>query len=309
MPRPEPDLGVIVDGARLLRTPALARDDCTTLEQCGVESVWVVEHLAIADDYTPAFPYANDGRMRSDPQEPRPDPLDLLAWLAAQSTTLRLGTSVLIAPLHPPVMLAKRAATIDVLSGGRLLLGLGIGWQREEYAALGVPFAERGARLEDTITALRVLWGEQPATYRGRFVELDRLWCRPRPIHGTVPILAGGNSAGAVARAGRIADGWFPFAIGPRELAEAAAGLRAAAAGRPVEVTAWPGSAAGIDELDHEVVQAYVDAGATRLVVQPTLTDDDPIGALRRQLDGYRNRVIDRLRPARAPVPSRGTTV
>ncbi|MCU1374666.1 MAG: class F420-dependent oxidoreductase [Actinomycetia bacterium] len=284
----------MLHGGLLAARPELAPAYCRALEANGVESVWVVEHVAVAEDYAPAFPYGSDGQMRSPSAADRPDPLDLLAWLAPQ-TSLRLGTGVVIAPLHSPVILAKRAATVDALSGGRLLLGVGIGWQREEYAAIGVPFADRGERLEEGIAVMRALWGEGPATHHGRYVDFDELWCRPRPAQGTIPIIAGGNSAGAVDRAGRIADGWFPFAIEADEVAELAGRLAAAAGGREVPITAWPGTASADREGEPEYVQRFVDAGASRLLFQPALDPDDPVGSLGDGVAAHRRAVLDHL--------------
>ena len=184
----------------------------------------------MADDYEARYPYSADGRMPSAPgTTPMPDPLELLAFAAAVTDRLMLGTCVVVAPLHSPAVLAKRAATVDVLSGGRLILGLGIGWQREEYAAVGAPFTERGPRLEESVAAMRALWAGGPATYHGRYVSFERVHLTPAPTRGAVPILLGGNSAPAVRRAGRLAEGWFPYTLGPAELAERADLLRAAA--------------------------------------------------------------------------------
>lgn len=290
-------LGVMVHADYLLQCPERAASYCDTLESEGVESIWAPEHVAVADDYVRAFPRGSNAPMRSAASSDRPDPLELLAWLAPQSTSLLLGTAVVIAPLHSPVTLAKRAATVDVLSQGRVLLGLGIGWQREEYDAIGVPFEDRGSSLEETITVLRALWGESAATHEGQSVRFENLWSRPRPIRGAIPIIAGGHSAGAIDRAGRIADGWFPFAIGPDEFARGVTRLNAAAGGRPVEITAWPGSASNERELDLSYVRPYADAGASRLIYQPRLDPDDPMGSLRHELRTYRAEILDRLEP------------
>jgi probable F420-dependent oxidoreductase len=288
-------LGVMVHADHLLKSPEIAASYCEALEGEGVESVWAPEHVAVADEYVRAFPRGSNAPMRSTASADRPDPLELLAWLAPQSTSLLLGTAVVIAPLHSPVTLAKRAATVDVLSQGRLLLGLGIGWQREEYEAIGVPFEGRGSRLEEAITVLRALWGDSAATHQGHSVRFENLWSRPRPVRGAIPIIAGGHSTGAIDRAGRIADGWFPFAIEPEEFARGAAQLHIAAKGRPVEITAWPGSVSNERELDLAYVQAYVDAGAARLLYQPQLQADDPIGSLRQKLRTYREEILGRL--------------
>ena len=149
---------------------------------------------------------------------PLPDPLVWLAWAAASTTRIKLGTAILILPQHNPVTVAKQAATIDRLSGGRLLLGVGIGWMREEFAALGASFDDRAARMDEYIAVMRELWRSEPATFHGEFVRFDRVYCSPRPAAGAVPIIVGGHSPAAARRAGRIGDGFFPARGAPAEL-------------------------------------------------------------------------------------------
>ena len=210
-------------GEGLITSSGFLRDFAGTIEECGVDSVWTVEHVIVADAYDPKYPYSADGRMPSAAGVvPMPDPLELLAFFAALTTTLRFGTAVVVAPLHSPAVLAKRAATLDRLSDGRFTLGLGIGWQGEEYAAVGAAFTERGARLEESIAAMRTLWADSPATFEGRFTSFRAVHSQPQPIDGAVPIVLGGNSDAAVARAARVADGWFPYAISADEFEQQA---------------------------------------------------------------------------------------
>jgi probable F420-dependent oxidoreductase len=225
--------------------------------------------------------------------------LELLAFFACASSTLRLGTAMMVAPLHAPAVLAKRVATIDRLSGGRMELGLGIGWQREEYEAVGVPFDRRGERLEDCIGALRALWSQGPASFTGRHVNFERVFSDPRP-GGPVPILLGGHSEPAVKRVGRLADGWFPFTIGPEEFAAKAEMVRKEATlhGRDpdaIEMTVWPASADPESELSLDWARRYVHAGATRLVVNGRIGAPDQLDALRHQLTRFREEVASRL--------------
>jgi probable F420-dependent oxidoreductase len=133
-----------------------------------------------------------------------------MAYVAARTTTIKLATGILILPQHNPVICAKQVATLDYMSGGRVLLGIGVGWLREEFEALGVPFAERGARTEEYMHALRALWTMDAPTYEGRFVRFKDAYMRPKPVNGTVPIIIGGHSKAAASRAGRLADGFFP---------------------------------------------------------------------------------------------------
>ena len=295
-------LGVILPFVPgLITSGGFLRDYLGIVEEAGAESVWTVEHVVVADSYEPNYPYSSDGRMQGAPGTvPIPDPLELLAYAAAVTRTVRLGTCVVVAPLHSPAVLAKRAATVDVLSGGRLILGLGIGWQKEEYAAVGVPFDDRGNRLEECIEAMRALWSTSPASYRGRHVGFDRVHLTIAPARGAVPIVLGGNSDAAVRRAGRIADGWFPFTIGPVDFESGASALREAAvrAGRPeesVETSVWPGSCDPDRETDVAWVRRYVEAGVSRLVVRPRVTRADDLDKVRDQLHRYRDVVLDRL--------------
>jgi probable F420-dependent oxidoreductase len=295
-------LGVMapfVDG--LITSGDFLREYAATLEACGVESVYTVEHVVVADEYELLYPYNAEGRMGG----PRggatmPDPLELLAFLAAASTTLRLGTAVVVAPLHNPAVLAKRAATIDRISDGRLMLGLGIGWQKEEYAACGVPYEDRGARLEEGIVAMRALWADRPATHHGRYFDFEKVHSLPSPTNGAIPIVLGGHSEAAVRRAGRIGDGWFPFTISAEEFAEQADLIRQVAgeAGRDpgaVTLSAWPGSADPSRELELDWVRRFVDAGASRLVTRTVIDKPDQLPEMREQLERYREAVIDRL--------------
>ena len=157
-------------------------------EEAGVESVWAVEHVVVAQEYEPRYPYSASGRMPGNPETVMPDPLEWLAFLAAGTSTVRLGTSVVVLTLHSPAVVAKRVATMDALSRGRMMLGVGIGWQVEEYAAVGVPYSERGARLDEYIDALRALWRDEYASFDGRFVRFDRVSSLPKPVQpGGVP--------------------------------------------------------------------------------------------------------------------------
>jgi probable F420-dependent oxidoreductase len=291
----------------LVTSGGFLRDFAGTLEECGVESVWTVEHVVVADGYQPDYPYSEDGRMPGPPHGiPMTDPLETIAFMAGATETLRFGTAMVVAPLHSPVVLAKRAATIALHSADRLLLGLGIGWQQEEYAAVGAPFRQRGARLEEGIEAMRALWRDAPASYSGRHFSFDSLFCEPRPATGRVPIVLGGNSEPAVRRAGRIGDGWFPYTITPQDFAVAADLLRsqAVAVGRSedaVELTAWPGSCDRAREFEPDFVRGYTDAGATRLVLNAprygteSLLGPTGLAHVRDYVDRYRDEVMSKL--------------
>ncbi|MFE3190447.1 LLM class F420-dependent oxidoreductase [Nocardia sp. NPDC059240] len=289
--------GLVTDGGFL-------REFAAAAEECGLDSIWTVEHVVVAENYEPLYPYSPDGKMPGgDLGVPMTDPLETLAFLAAASSTLKLGTAMVVAPLHSPVVLAKRAATLDRLSGGRVLLGLGIGWQKEEYAAIGVPFEERGARLDDCIGAMRALWTQAPASFSGKHVSFERQNCLPQPER-SIPIVLGGNSAPAVRRAAKVGDGWFPYTISSEDFARGADKIReiGAAAGRSedaVEMTIWPGSFDFTREFDIDYVRPYVAAGASRLVLAPPMFGPESllngVENLAVYVDRYRNDVEAKL--------------
>ncbi|MGW4241648.1 LLM class F420-dependent oxidoreductase [Nocardia sp. NPDC004722] len=289
--------GLVTDGGFL-------REFATAAEECGLDSIWTVEHVVVAENYEPLYPYSPDGKMPGgDLGVPMTDPLETLAFLAAASSTLKLGTAMVVAPLHSPVVLAKRAATLDRQSDGRLLLGLGIGWQKEEYAAIGVPFEERGARLDDCIGVMRALWTQSPASYQGKHLSFERQFCLPQPER-SIPIVLGGNSAPAVRRAAKVGDGWFPYTISSADFARGADKIReiGAAAGRSedaVEMTIWPGSFDFTREFDPEYVRPYVTAGASRIVLTPPMFGPESllngVENLAGYVDRYRNEVEAKL--------------
>ncbi|MDP6377442.1 MAG: LLM class F420-dependent oxidoreductase [Kiritimatiellia bacterium] len=187
-----------------------ALEICRRAEAVGFESVWGGEHVILPDAIHSRYPYTEDGKIPAEPDTPIPDPLIWLAYVAAAAPTLRLGTCILIVPQRNPLVLAKELATLDRLSGGRVELGLGVGWLREEFEALGIPWERRGARNDEYIAAMRALWAAPHAEYHGEFVDFEPVTCSPRPVNGSIPIIVGGDTDAAIGRAVRHADGYFP---------------------------------------------------------------------------------------------------
>lgn len=187
-----------------------ALDICRAAEESGFESLWGGEHVVLPTSIESAYPYSADGKIPAVPETPIPDPLIWLAFAAAAAPTLRLGTCILIVPQRNPLILAKELATLDRLSGGRVELGLGVGWMKEEFDALGVPWERRGARNDEYIAAMRALWAGPHAEFHGEFVDFPPVTCSPRPVQESIPILVGGDTEAAISRAVRIADGYFP---------------------------------------------------------------------------------------------------
>ncbi len=259
------------DGARAIATAA---------EEAGFDSLWAVEHVVVPHDYASTYPYSRSGKMPGGEDFAIPDPLVWLTWVGAHTTTLRLGTGILILPQRNPVVLAKEVATLDVLSAGRVLLGVGIGWLEEEFDVIGVSFPDRARRTDEYVEAMRALWSQDMASFSGETVTFRDAVMRPRPVDGRVPIVVGGHSPAAARRAGRLGDGFFP-AKGdlPALLDE----LRAAAesAGRDpadIEVT-WTGASVLVGgEQALEEVGKLAEMGVARLAIPPLAYDPAAIG-------------------------------
>jgi probable F420-dependent oxidoreductase len=183
---------------------------CRRAEAAGFESLWGGEHVILPSKIESSYPYTADGKIPAMPDTPIPDPLIWLAFAAAAAPTMRLGTCILIVPQRNPLILAKELATLDQLSGGKVELGLGVGWLQEEFDALGVPWERRGARNDEYIEAMRTLWSGPEVEFHGEFVDFPTVTCSPRPVQPTIPILVGGDSEVAIKRAARLADGYFP---------------------------------------------------------------------------------------------------
>ncbi len=207
---------------------ASALEVARVAEEVGFDSVWGGEHVIFPSSIESAYPYTPDGKVPATPETPIPDPLIWLAYVAAAAPTLRLGTCILILPQRNPLVLAKELATLDHLSNGRVELGIGVGWMREEFEALGIPWERRGARTDEYVAALRTIWSGSHVEFHGEFVDFEPLTCTPQPAQGAdIPILVGGDTPAAIRRAARLADGYFPGEGDPVQLAELIAALRA----------------------------------------------------------------------------------
>ncbi|PYN71760.1 MAG: LLM class F420-dependent oxidoreductase [Candidatus Rokuibacteriota bacterium] len=250
-------------------------------EAAGFDSIWTVEHVVVPHGYQSRYPYSDTGRMGAGLEDfPIPDPLIWLTYIASATRTLKLGTAILILPQRNPVITAKAVASLDHLAGGgRVLLGIGVGWLAEEFATLGVPFEDRGARTDEYVAAMRALWSQERASFSGRFVSFRDVYCRPLPPNRRIPIIVGGDTKAAARRAGRIGDGYFPARGAPAELYDE---MRRAAveAGRnpdAIEITAQaPTEIAEIEALAKRGVSrvAVPVSGAAGLPAQVGTPDD-----------------------------------
>jgi probable F420-dependent oxidoreductase len=248
-------------------------------EACGFESIVLVEHAVVVSDYESVYPYASSGKMPLPDDCSIPDPLDLMAYLAGVTEHLGLATGVLVLPNHHPVVLAKRIATVDVLSGGRVRMCVGVGWMDEELRATGADPRTRGRRTDESILAMRALWSESGpsgAEFSGEFFSFNHAHSYPKPVRSSgVPIDIGGHSEAAARRAGRLGDGFHPLGLSADDLSLRMSQLRESAekAGRDpsaIELT-LSGYLPTTTEQDVEDARA---AGAVRLVVSASMTDD-----------------------------------
>ena len=240
-------------------------------EAGGLTALWTVEHVVVPSGYESKYPYDASGKMAGGAEEfDLPDPLVWLAYVAGRTTTIKLGTGILILPQRNPVITAKAVATLDHLSGGRALLGVGAGWLAEEFAALHVPFDDRGKRLDEYIAVMRVLWAGGKASFDGEFFEFTDCISRPRPVNGSVPVVVGGHTPAAARRAGRLGDAFFPMSASIDALGDIIATMRAAAseAGRdPEAIEIYTGAMQRPGDDLYGAVERLAELGISQTVI------------------------------------------
>jgi probable F420-dependent oxidoreductase len=251
-------------------------------ESVGLESVWTFEHVVVPVDYQSRYPYHSSGKMGAAAETVFADPLITLSHVAACTTTLKLGTGVNIVAQTNPVLLAKQVATLDWLSSGRFLFGAGVGWLREEFVAMGVPFERRGARFDDALVAMKKIWSGEVVTHQSDFLSLDGWKSHPRPkTRPHPPIFVGGTTDAALRRVARHGDGFIAPNAGVEALGEQLNRLFRIAEelGRDpssLEITAmWP----YVKERDR--LSDYEALGVSRLLVPLTaLGTPDPFAGV-----------------------------
>lgn len=255
--------------------PAAAARIARLAEEAGFESLWAGEHVVLPVPQRPPSPLPADYPML--------DPAIAFAFLAAHTTRVRLGTGIIILPQRNPVVLAKELASLDVVCGGRLLFGVGIGYLKPEFDALGVPFTDKAGRTLEYLDAMRELWTADAPAYRGRYVDFAAVDARPRPRQpGGPPIIFGGHVPGAYARTVTHAAGWYGFGLDPEATRACLDGLAQARRDHvrpahlgPIEVSVTPSG-----NLDLDTVRRYADLGVDRLVALFPRLPDDPMFAL-----------------------------
>ena len=252
-------------------------------EAAGFDSVWAGEHVVLPDPQVPPSPMA--------PQDPALDPLLALTWAAAGTATVKLATGIIILPQRNPVVLAKQLATLDVLSRGRLVFGIGVGYLEPEFRAIGANFEDRGAVTDEFLEAMSHLWYDERPAYDGRFVSFSGVDAHPRPTQRAIPVVVGGHTPSAYRRAVARGHGWYGFALTPEAASECMAGLRSAAqtVARPADLGDLEITVSPRGQLTKEAAAAFAEAGVHRLVVLPRPAADGAaraIEAAREAVDG-----------------------
>jgi probable F420-dependent oxidoreductase len=260
-------VGLHVLGIGTGAQPEVIRAVAVAAEAAGFATLWWGEHVVLVDRPASRYPYSDNGRIAVPADADWLDPLLGLSYAAAVTTRITLATGVLLLPEHNPVLLAKQAATLDVLSGGRFTLGIGIGWSAEECAALGVPFARRGARAAEYVAAMRALWSEDVASFHGEFTSFEAVRVNPKPVRARrIPVVAGGNSDGALRRAAAFADGWYGFNLTMAEAVDRIAVLAGEARRRGRDPSGLS-TAVALTDGDPAMLPDLNRAGLTELVV------------------------------------------
>jgi probable F420-dependent oxidoreductase len=270
--------GAVERSRNIAATPFL-RDLAVHAEQLGFDSFWLPDHVVMPVDYDSDYPYQAPSGEGFLPypfdDSPFPEPFTALTFIAGATQRILLVPGVLILPERNPVLFAKQVATLDVLSGGRFELGVGIGWLREEYEAVGVPWARRGRRMDEYIEAMRALWTQDVASYDGEFVRFPPVRCDPKPIRAGGPkIIIGGHSDAAARRAGRLGDGFMPVGFaGDHDVGGLIATMRTAAehAGRdPAQIELLSGATS-----DPAVLDALEENGVAHAFIAGFPGDED----------------------------------
>src|SRR5258707_1677272 len=284
-------LGLMFVNSGPFTNPALLAHMATNAEKWGIESMWTVEHVVMPQDYKSPYRYSSSGKIPGGEDVSIPDPLLPLAFAAAVTKKIKLATGVLILPQRHPLYVAKELATLDVLSGGRAILGIGSGWLEEESTSLGFDFHTRGARTDEAIKSLRALWSEDAASFHGKHFNFGPVKCYPKPVQkGGVPIHVGGHSPAAARRAGRMGDGFFPALGEADRLKPLFEIMREAAREAGRDPGAIELSCAGRASV--ETIKPLLDIGISRVLIAPPAFDAD---GLTRGLDKIANDVLATL--------------
>src|SRR5215218_8044586 len=250
-----PTIGLFAVNSHACAEPEAAASIARLAERLGYDSLWAGEHVVVPSPRVEPSPM--------EPDEPILDPLVALAHLAGHTDRILLGTGVIILPQRNPLVLAKQVASLDVLSEGRLILGIGVAYLEPEMAAIGVPMEGRGTRADEYLAAMRSLWEDGAPAYHSKYVDFEGVDAHPRPVQRPLPVVVGGRSERAFLRAARHADGWYGFLVGLR------AAVERTGRSEPLHISVSPSR-----PMDAETVRAYAELGVQRLILAPPVDLD-----------------------------------
>ncbi len=278
-------------------------------DELGLDGVFLSDHLTLATTPHSRYPYRSDGTFPLRPDQPILEPITAAAYLAAVTSRIHLGFSVLVAPYRHPVLTAKMLSTLDVFSGGRLIVGVGVGWMEEEFSALGADFAHRGRVTDEHIQLLKCLWTRDEPEFSGQHYQVSGVTMYPKPVQSPhPPIWSGGITGRALSRAARLSDGWHGMRMSPEDVAGVCRRLKAVReesgqdysrfevslrVGLDITRTALPGSRLpmrGSPEQVAEDVARYREAGLTYMVM-------DPRGRDAGELAGQMEQLVQKVQP------------
>jgi probable F420-dependent oxidoreductase len=290
------DIGIFVPTVNPVATPEYLAALGEAAEERGFHSIWAPEHVVLFDDYDSQYPYATDGRIPAGGEHGMLDPWNALAFIAARTSTIRLGTGICLVPQRNPVYTAKEVATVDWLSNGRVDFGIGVGWLAEEFAALGMPFEQRGERADEFITVMRALWCDPISEHHGTYYDLAPCRQFPKPVQSPhPPIHVGGESNRALRRVADLGDGWYGFNQLPEQIPERLTFLdrlldERGRSRRDITVSICP----YLQAVGDGAVERYHQAGVDQIIAMVFALDID---SLRSTLDDLTKTMVE---PARA---------
>ncbi len=272
------EAGVIIPNAGSKASPENMTKVAHWAEELGYHSVWVTDHVALSETVEAYYPYRSHGRWDYPPETAWLDPLLSLCWAAASCPNLKVGTSVAVIPLRNPLLLAKQLSTLDYLTGGRFILGVGAGWMEEEFDLIDVPFSRRGKRAAEMIELMRQCWSGETVDFQGEFWQVSGFKMYPRPVQPTIPVFWGGHSDATLRRVARVGDGWHPTQITLEQLKKGLGKLKGFCEqiGRDYDslpVIARPGNTYPINAETHA---RHVELGIDHLVMDTPIKEDDP---------------------------------
>lgn len=283
-------IGIYAPFITPLAAPGCLAAFARAAEERGFASLWVGEHVVLFDEGSSRYPYASDGRLRLPPEAGMLEPFQTLTFLAASTRRIRLGTGICLVPQRNPVYTAKAVSSLDWLSGGRFDFGVGLGWSREEFEAVGVPWEKRGERFREYVEVMRRLWQDPLSSHAGPLVRLPPCRQYPKPLQTPhPPIHIGGEGEAALRRVADLGDGWFPFLLSPAQLRERRARLHELLAERGRSPDAIRLSVFQLP-TGRGMLEAYSELGVGQIVVNAAAPTQD---ALLAKLDALARDLVE----------------